>query len=316
MNCIKPTLLLVTKPFFSVPHHKHIFEKYFNMVMYEPGSKHDPKNTIVCLDCQQRPDHYVEFYDQGFPVIIDNLWEKKEEYTHAFPILKETHYAQRTHLLHNVNWFWYNESLWYTDLGLDQYQPKRTYQNLALMPMNLARPNRNMLYNCMGPYLSQFVWSYVAKGKRLPRDRDNNGNIDQRHLDPDWYNSTCFSIASETYTESSPGQPVFITEKTFKPIAFRHPFMVFGNAGTLEHLHSIGFETYENLFDESYDVYPDPYTRVQTIVNNVQSFKRQPYDQLTLDKIEYNHHRFFNLHLVKQRIIKEIIEPILEYAKI
>ena len=313
---IKPTLLLVTRPFFLVRHHKNLFDEYFNMAVYHPANKHDPKDTIVCFDSQQRPDHYMEFYDQGFPIVIDNLWEKKNEHISAFPIMNNPYYAERTHLLHNVNWFWYNESLWYNDLGLDKYQPNRTYQNLALIPMNLERPNRNMLYNYMQPYLSQSVWSYVAKGKRLPGDCEENNNIDQRYFNPDWYNSTYFSIASETYTEPSPGQPVFITEKTFKPVAFKHPFMVFGNYGTLAHLHSEGFETYENLFDESYDVYSDTETRVQIIINNVKSFKQRSYDQLTLDKIEYNYYRFFNLQLVKQRIIKEIIEPILEYAKI
>lgn len=44
-----------------------------------------------------------------------------------------------------------------------------------------------------------------------------------------------------------------ISEKIFKPIAFLQPFFVFGQPGTLEHMKSMGFKTFSNWWDESYD---------------------------------------------------------------
>lgn len=44
-----------------------------------------------------------------------------------------------------------------------------------------------------------------------------------------------------------------ISEKTFKPIAFLQPFFVFGQPGTLEHLKSMGYKTFDRWWDEFYD---------------------------------------------------------------
>ena len=42
----------------------------------------------------------------------------------------------------------------------------------------------------------------------------------------------------------------FITEKTFKPIMYGHPFIVLGNPGIMSQLESWGFMTFNNLFDQ------------------------------------------------------------------
>jgi len=250
---------------------------------------------------------YSNFKDRGFRIVIDNLWELKNYHHRTYPD------AVNALVLHNVNWFWYNESIWYLYQQLNTYQPNRSYQYKALMPMRLHRPHRTMLYNYMMPYLDDFVWSYVAEGHQLPNDQDLSDWENQRYFNPSWYDSTCFSLVAETQVEPTPDQPVFITEKTFKPIAFKHPFMILGNNGTLAHLHSLGFETYENLFDESYDN-QNLEEKLKTITANVQVFVKQPYDQLTLDKIQHNHNRFFDSELVEQRLVNEIILPIVEYA--
>lgn len=44
-----------------------------------------------------------------------------------------------------------------------------------------------------------------------------------------------------------------ISEKIFKPIAFLQPFFVFGQPGTLEHMKSMGYKTFNRWWDESYD---------------------------------------------------------------
>jgi hypothetical protein len=49
------------------------------------------------------------------------------------------------------------------------------------------------------------------------------------------------------------GRRQHLTEKTFKPIALRMPFMIVGCAGSLSYLRSYGFQTFSTLWDESYD---------------------------------------------------------------
>jgi hypothetical protein len=102
-------------------------------------------------------------------------------------------------------------------------------------------------------------------------------------------------------------------------MAFRHPFVIYGSAGTLRYLHAQGFETFPELFDESYDDIfndQDRFDRVnQTVISAVEQYKQGQLDcQQVNNKLEHNHNRFFNLPLVRQQFRDEIIAPIFEFA--
>ena len=136
----------------------------------------------------------------------------------------------------------------------------------------------------------------------------------QRFFNPQWYDDTYFSLVVESKQQGS--KPCeFLSEKSFKPIAYQHPFLIVGQPGSLKKLHSLGFETYENLFDESYDDILIMNYRFDAVVKNVDNFKRQDYDSLTLEKQQHNHAHFFNKELVESKIVTEIIEPLLHYAE-
>ena len=47
---------------------------------------------------------------------------------------------------------------------------------------------------------------------------------------------------------------VFMTEKIWKPIMAQHVFVVHGNHLYLQKLREMGFKTFGNYFDESYDL--------------------------------------------------------------
>jgi hypothetical protein len=271
-----------------------IVSRYFDLVPYDKAVAYSDTTVFYTGVLAQSA-----LIKQRQRVVIDNLWERPR----AHPA--------NCHALINNNWFWYNESLWARHLGHNSYVPKKTHSKLALMPMRLQRPHRDLIISELAQYLDQFVWSYVDKGRLLPNDADPEDWNSQRYFNPEWYNDTYFSLAVETYVDNV---NVFVTEKTFKPICFQHPFMVFGNPGTLAQLHTLGFETFENLFDESYDHEIALDLRLQLIKSNVENFIQAPYTQLTLDKIQHNHAHFFDCALVEQRIMHEIINPLLEYV--
>ena len=52
-----------------------------------------------------------------------------------------------------------------------------------------------------------------------------------------------------------------LTEKIFKPIVSRMPFILVGPAHNLKYLRSYGFETFGRWIDESYDQEVDDYKR-------------------------------------------------------
>jgi len=64
------------------------------------------------------------------------------------------------------------------------------------------------------------------------------------------YNQTAYSLIAETHADS---RYSFFTEKIFKPILAKRLFIVFSGWKYLENLRGLGFQTFDNVIDESYD---------------------------------------------------------------
>lgn len=58
-------------------------------------------------------------------------------------------------------------------------------------------------------------------------------------------------ISEASFSDSS--NTCFISEKTFKPIACCHPFIIYGNKHSLKFLKKMGYETFNPYINESYD---------------------------------------------------------------
>ena len=97
-------------------------------------------------------------------------------------------------------------------------------------------------------------------------------------------------------------------------MAFHHPFMLLGAPGCLTTLRNWGFETFENLFDESYDQTENLGRRIDIIVKNVDRITIMDYDIITKQKLQHNHQRFYDSVLVQNKVINEIIHPLLQYV--
>lgn len=84
------------------------------------------------------------------------------------------------------------------------------------------------------------------------------------------YNETLFSIVLETSAEDVGGTSMFLSEKTFKAMANRHPLIVFGHKGSNHFLRDLGFKTYESYFDiDQFDFINDNYLRYNMILKQV-----------------------------------------------
>ena len=70
-----------------------------------------------------------------------------------------------------------------------------------------------------------------------------------------------------------------LTEKIFKPIVSKQPFMLLAAPGNLAYLRSYGFETFGPYIDESYDAVLDPAERIQFIVTEMRRIASLPLDQ-------------------------------------
>ena len=276
---------------------------YFDFVKFNKTQSFC-KNDCVIVKSQQYNSAFVDFLlETDYKIIIEDLID---------PMFVDNPNS-RCFLLQNFLWFWYQDQATFKKMSLDTYRPDKTYKKTALCPMRIQRWFRDQLYERLQPWHNDMIISYNAQGKFLPADKFNNDHTTQdRYFNPSWYNDTYFSIAVETVVD---GDPLFVTEKTFKPIAFYHPFVLIAQPSALCKLKSSGFVTYENLFNESYDLESDFGKKMSAIIKNIKDFQHVPYDNLTLEKIQHNYNRFWDEQLVKKRMLAEIVEPILNYAE-
>ena len=277
---------------------EELWGRYFDISMYNPDTTYDRSGTVFAVWWENVDDEYSrQLRDQGHKVIVDNLWEVAT---------KRTDY----YWLENPGWEWYHESLWWRSLGYHEYRPNKKYSKVAFMPIRRQSKMRDQIVGALGSRVDNFLWSY--KDKVLPNDALLSDRNYQRFFNPQWYNDTYFSVVIETFQH---GECYWPTDKTLKPLAYYHPFLVIGQPGVLALLRKMGFETYENLFDESYDNIQDFKSRLDAVVKNIDNFKIEPYDSETQRRIQHNHNHFFDKELVEDRILTEIIEPLLEYAE-
>jgi len=116
-------------------------------------------------------------------------------------------------------------------------------------------------------------------------------------LEYDLWTSAFLHVVTETcYYEKTN----HLTEKVFKPIVARQPFVMLGPAGSLAYLRSYGFETFDGIINESYDNEYDPAKRMDMVVDEIRTIcgltttdKKAMYNDL-MPILEHNFNHFYN----------------------
>lgn len=75
----------------------------------------------------------------------------------------------------------------------------------------------------------------------------------------------CSVVSESLFSDADTDSTCFISEKTFKPIACHHPFMILGGKGSLKRLRDMGYRTFSPFIDETYDTLPT-FERMNAIV--------------------------------------------------
>ena len=145
-----------------------------------------------------------------------------------------------------------------------------------------------------------------------------NYEFRDRWVNWEWYAKTDFTIVNEssftpslvsqegifrqylvdfteqTYYNNTPTDIGFLTEKTFKPIMYGHPFILATHPGALDRLRQLGFETFSDWFDENYDSERNDGKRIQMVCKEIKKACENKLDiNLIRDKLEYNRNHFF-----------------------
>ena len=227
----------------------------------------------------------------------------------------------------------------FTDYGIVNYdiEKEKIYNCLN----NNLRTVRTFIFDGLKERkLLQYGFvSYCEKGVYLPSDIEDTQpkelEIDEKTnelvplgdwrwptLVPDVISKTYFNVVTECGLQPSSrfnfiaGDGCFITEKTCKAL-ITEPFMVVGNYGILKYLKELDFETYPELFDESYDLIENPKDRLEFILDEVERLCNMNKNELekiyksVLWKIEHNRKRMLNFEDDKYiRLLENVIDDL------
>lgn len=153
--------------------------------------------------------------------------------------------------------------------------------------------------------LSKLTSSLIVDHENVPGYASADTGSDAMVL----YQSGLFHVVSETifYYDK-----LHLTEKIFKPIVSRRPFLLVAAPGNLAYLRSYGFKTFDRWIDESYDQEPDHTKRIQKIVDQLEYLSGLSKNDLRnlqedmKDTVNYNFHHFFGNF--KKIIVNEMLD--------
>ena len=308
---------------------QRIVEQWYDVEVYDPAKTYNPADTVILIthvedvESRNKSAWFTPFEQSGFRVVVDHLWDSDVDTPSTV--------RDGRLILRNKNWVWYRECIRFIGQNYHTYQPQRNYKHAFFMPMHKVRWHRDQAMEKLNSVLPNSLWSYVERDIIMPGDvkhaPSDTGIFWEFYVNPEWYNTTFFSVVVESYMRSdrwfeSPEVPNYrteVSEKLFKPCMFYHPMIVYGSYGTLQYLQREGFETFSNLWDESYDLVDNDQRRhdavTELIINNVNRFTQGDLviDHLTEQKLAHNHARFFDQDLVLLRFQNEIIADLQEF---
>jgi hypothetical protein len=102
-----------------------------------------------------------------------------------------------------------------------------------------------------------------------------------------------------------------LTEKIFKPIVSKQPFMLLAAPGNLAYLKSYGFKTFDSVLDESYDLIQDNDLRTDAVVEQLYWYcNLAPGEKIDIIQqlepiIEYNFDHFYGefRHIIARELL-------------
>lgn len=317
MQTKKPLLVLNGYSSLHTPslHHKPLLEKYFDVEIYDHTKNYADGTTFV----YRYKDSYdqIKHYNNGKnKFIVDSMWETFFDVDDNFDentlALICSYTKKQKNIVEVPAWFWYEEHFSQQDNKPTRLPFEFDKTNSFLMQIGKGRPLRRNFYTDLQSLnlLKNAKYSFLAEGIALegpvPNYNPNNPPVPQRHYEAEWYNQTNFTVVVETYHERA---GLFLTEKTFKPIMYGHPFIMYGQPRSLEYLKTLGFKTFPNIFDESYDTITDTNKRREKIIEQIQKMPTAQCKEI----VQHNFELFWNRDIVTKKITEEVMKPILNF---
>ena len=307
------------------------FTSEYYMLQHYDLDSYDRKFAVIDRSKigEQHPSHSTEYrqelerrrtllHSQGFTFILATPWESQANIDEM--TLYPKHSASQRQIIWSggVSWFWFYMYNKHKDNKFNFDHSNKKYDFLYLNKQ--PRAHRVKLYNKLfdnGILENSLHTNWPDR--KLPAEYELPWAQDypQYGMDQDIYerpyNDTACSIVSETNDNNS---GIFMTEKIWKPIIAQQLFVVHGNHLYLQKLREMGFRTFNNYFEEAYDLDRDPDIRINTIVDVCDRLRDAPWQDIYLQSKalrQNNYDKFFHKENLSNEINKTL-NLFLEFA--
>ena len=172
------------------------------------------------------------------------------------------------------------------------------------LKLNLIESKKN--YNVPSLYINDCLNVLKNLKDELRIDTPKNNPIDNKSFTIGPIQESIESFVHIVTETCFWEQKLHLTEKIFKPIVLKQPFVLVGCAKNLAYLKSYGFKTFDRWWDESYDDCQDPLQRLDMIANLVEkicSYSHKELESMLLEMeevLEYNFNRFYSKEFIAE----------------
>ena len=132
-------------------------------------------------------------------------------------------------------------------------------------------PADNPIEHQPGVDVAKFMQSGPYRCDDLTADQHNDHSITVA----DHFAQSYCSIILETHFDADGSRGAFLTEKTFKAIKNGHPFVIIGPQGSLSALRGLGYRTFDQDIDNTYDCVPNNTRRWQMALQAIKQIQNQ-----------------------------------------
>jgi len=132
-------------------------------------------------------------------------------------------------------------------------------------------------------------------------DARNDEIVHMKSIGDNAFYEKLFDCDIQLVTESTIGDELYFTEKSFKPIILNQPFVFFGPCGLYSHFRSLGYKTYDHFFDDIdlFDNEHNLFTKINMLINTLQKLSAKKHtsawDDIVLQSeqcAKHNHELF------------------------
>jgi len=295
--------------------------QYYDLPQYDLG-KYDRRFALIDFRVEnelisKNPEFHMEYLRRlgklkkmGFTFVQSAPWEQPQLGRNNTKFFPNTTVVNRHEWWGDASWWW-----WFcarkhrgTEFNFDHREKKFDFLYLN----KLKKRHRETLWYKLreGDLLSKSLITFhgLEPQHKLPPEYElpwvDRNNYPKIGFDQDVYekpyNDCAVSIVSESDVTG-----LFITEKVYKPLMAGQIFVVQGFHGILAKLRSMGFETFGEHIDESYDEEPDHDKRCDMIRSTLEKIKQLDYKELyaNTEKVRtHNQKVFFDKDILGEEI--------------